>query len=204
MKKNSILLLLSMLISSILLNIYQVNYSDELSDQIAQRDTLIRTERVDHYLHDTIQIHHSTSYSIDGKVVSFEDLFDMLLKLEEEKNLYRDSCNYYKHFFTMSQKFHNDEFKAERHGDSIKYSFKTAPTIDISRIDSTLKSLSLTESLYKSICKKYDIQVTNLQDHNGTLSFEIHADKLDSALMLLPYYGHKLKFDTKKNKWLIK
>jgi len=205
MKRNSLIfILLSFLCVSILLNFYQARYSEELNEQISKRDTLIRTERIDHILHDTIKINHYTSYSIDGKEISFENLYDMLLKMEKEKNTYRDSCNYYKHYYTISQKHHNVDFKEERHGDTVIYSYKAAPSHDMVKIDSTINTLATTKAIFDKVCKRYDISIINQEEKNGVLYFDIQAQKLDSALMLLPYYRNKLKYDAKKKIWIIK
>lgn len=205
MKRSSLIfILLSFLCVSISLNFYQASYSEELNEQISKRDTLIRTERIDHISHDTIKIHHYTSYSIDGQEISFEDLFDMLLKMEKERNTYRDSCNYYKNYYSISQKHHNVDFKEERHGDTVIYSYNMAPSQDMVKIDSTINSLATTKAIFDRVCKRYDISVINQEVRNGVLYFDIQAQKLDSALMLLPYYRHKLKYDSKKKIWRIK
>lgn len=207
MKNNKMTLyMLLLLVCSFAINLFLFDYSSKLEGQVAERDTLIQTVRDHEILHDSVYITEQTRdvYKIGDKEITFEDLFDMVRKLQDEKNLYRDSCNYYKNFYQMSQKYHMDEFKEERRGDTIIYSYKTAPKHDMVKIDSTINSLSTTKAIFNRVCQRYDISVSNIKEQNGTLYFDIQAQKLDSALMLLPYYRHKLKYDSKKNVWKIR
>lgn len=207
MKNNKMTLyMLLLFVCSFAINLFLFDYSSKLEGQVAERDTLIQTVRDHEILHDSIFIteHTREVYKIGDKEITFDDLFDMVRKLQEEKNTYRDSCNYYKKFYQMSQKYHTDDFKEERRGDTIIYSYKTAPKHDMVKIDSTINSLSTTKAIFNRVCQRYDISVTNIKELNGTLYFDIQAQKLDSALMLLPYYRHKLKYDSKKNVWKIR
>lgn len=207
MKNNKITIyMLLLLVCSFAINLFLFDYSSKLENQVAERDTLIQTVRDHEILHDSVHVteHTRDVYRIGGKEISFDDLIDMVRKLQDEKNLYRDSCNYYKNFYQMSQKYHMDEFKEERRGDTIIYSYKTAPKHDMVKIDSTINSLSTTKAIFNRVCQRYDISVSNIKEQNGTLYFDIQAQKLDSALMLLPYYRHKLKYDSKKNVWKIR
>lgn len=207
MKNNKITIyMLLLLVCSFAINLFLFDYSSKLENQVAERDTLIQTVRDHEILHDSVYITEQARdvYKIGDKEITFEDLFDMVRKLQEEKNTYRDSCNYYKNFYQMSQKYHTDEFKEERRGDTIIYSYKTAPKHDMVKIDSTINSLSTTKAIFNRVCQRYDISVSNIKEQNGTLYFDIQAQKLDSALMLLPYYRHKLKYDSKKNVWKIR
>ena len=107
MKKNNITIyILFLLVCSFAINLFLFDYSSKLEDQVAERDTLIQTVRDHTILHDSIYIteHTRDIYRIGDKEISFDDLIDMVRKLQEEKNLYRDSCNYYKKFYQLSQK----------------------------------------------------------------------------------------------------
>lgn len=205
MKNNKIrFYMLFLLVCSFTINLFLFDYSSKLEDQVAERDTLIQTVQVHKTLHDSIYIHTRDVYRIGDKEISFDDLIDMVRKLQEEKKLYHDSCNYYKKFYQLSQKHHKDEFKEERHGDTIIYSYKTGPKYDMAKVDSTINSLSTTKAIFNRVCQRYDIKVVNIKEQNETLYFDIQAQKLDSALMLLPYYRHKLKYDSKKKVWKIR
>ena len=207
MKKNNITIyILFLLVCSFAINLFLFDYSSKLEDQVAERDTLIQTVRDHTILHDSIYIteHTRDIYRIGDKEISFDDLIDMVRKLQEEKNLYIDSCNYYKKFYQLSQKNHIEGFKEERRGDTIIYSYKTTPKHNMVKVDSTINSLSTTKAIFNRVCQRYDINIVNIKEQNGTLYFDIQAQKLDSALMLLPYYRHKLKYDSKKKVWKIR
>ncbi len=205
MKNNKMTIyMLFLLVCSFAINLFLFDYSSKLEDQVAERDTLIQTVQVHKILHDSIYIHTRDIYRIGDKEISFEDLIDVVRKLQEEKNLYHDSCNYYKKYYQLSQKYHKDEFKEVRRGDTIVYSYKTEPKHDMVKVDSTINSLLTTKAIFNSVCQQYDINVVNIKENNGTLYFDIQAQKLDSALMLLPYYRHKLKYDSKKKVWKIR
>ena len=207
MKKNNITIyILFLFVCSFAINLFLFDYSSKLEDQVAERDTLIQTVRDHTILHDSIYIteHTRDIYRIGDKEISFDDLIDMVRKLQEEKNLYRDSCNYYKKFYQLSQNNHIEGFKEEHRGDTIIYSYKTTPKHNMVKVDSTINSLSTTKAIFNRVCQRYDINIVNIKEQNGTLYFDIQAQKLDSALMLLPYYRHKLKYDSKKKVWKIR
>ena len=87
---------------------------------------------------------------------------------------------------------------------SFKVIYKTTPKHNMVKVDSTINSLSTTKAIFNRVCQRYDINIVNIKEQNGTLYFDIQAHKLDSALMLLPYYRHKLKYDSKKKVWKIR
>jgi hypothetical protein len=79
-----------------------------------------------------------------------------------------------------------------RNGKIVKYNELSSEVDSLNQELRILKSkLSLIQSNYSIIFK---------ETNNG---ISIHADKIDSALLLLPYYRDKLSYDSQKKSWTI-
>jgi hypothetical protein len=79
-----------------------------------------------------------------------------------------------------------------RNGEIVKYNELS------SEVDSLNQELRILKSKLSLIQSNYSI---TFKDTNNGIS--IHADKIDSALLLLPYYRDKLSYDSQKKSWTI-
>ena len=69
---------------------------------------------------------------------------------------------------------------------------------------SRLKDTVIFQGMALGLIKRnFDIDYTSRLDSNK-YHVQLEARKADSAFMLFPYFKHKLKYDEKKNNWIIK
>jgi hypothetical protein len=145
----------------------------------------------------------SVSYlTIDERVVTYGELEDMYKDLQIENN---DLKNRISNLLWTDSIFNqiisveiNPVSKSKsislqhRNGKIVKYNELSSEVDSLNHELRILKSkLSLIQSNYSIIFK---------ETNNG---ISIHADKIDSALLLLPYYRDKLSYDSQKKSWTI-
>ncbi|MDR2907276.1 MAG: hypothetical protein LBU91_04730 [Bacteroidales bacterium] len=102
---------------------------------------------------------------------------------------------------------HRTYFYLSRDGEVVSYNeLSTENNTLVFEKDSLLRKyneikfqMNLLEDILDFIGKKYEIVVTKI-DERKTL---IEAHKIDSALMLLPYYRNKLEYDSIDRVWII-
>ena len=186
-----ILLILFLFIVCVLY--FQYDYSNELKKQINQRDTIIASyQKLDSVYETTIQKYVDTvekyiipEFLYGNKRISVEELLDganssirELHKIKYELAMARDSIKYYKIYShevdTLNKKLY-------------KY------------YDSTFIYRG-----YSNIAKaKYGIVFLHTKDSNN-YTFYANSKQLDSALILLPYFRDRLKYDPEKETWEIR
>ena len=169
--------------------VYSIFYIGKLEEQIWERDKTIqelsfRSDLVEEYFdikHDSLE--HTTSYSLKGSKANFtimqqdstELLFrqgDKVLTIQELVKEYNVLIKNYKllikDYEDMANEF-NDEFNK-----------------NMQQIKELKSALGLIE-------KQYNIQYVVKKDSTFSVIELSNTEKIDSALMLLPYYKDKLK-----------
>lgn len=214
--KNILILLLLAFIS---FSIYQNSY---LSRQIHERDDVIlrlnniesnRGNKVDTLIN---KVEKSLSFYIGGNEVSTDEFINYTNNLQYKINFLTDSLEYYKTYYKMTFNEEKDKYMVKREGDKIVYTYigstmdidsaktKINELIDVvnNQLD-TLNNLILYNSLYKAGLDTYGIALKVLNEDINNLEYEFHAPKLDSALMIYPYYKDKLFYDENEKAWRI-
>lgn len=189
----------------------QVNERDNLIYKLTQRDSILN--KIMDIEYDSIS--ETTSYSYltrDGKVLKYNELVS---ELEQSRNNYNQISerhnritNDYINRDTLS--IFLDSLNLEHNGLIIQYNElieKYNSSIE-NRIELTKKYFQVLDSLssFKSIVdltqSKYSIDY-NIRKNGNYKEISIKADKIDSALILLPYFRDRLKLDNEKKVWII-
>ncbi len=184
-----ILVILSVAVT-IFFMISMINYSRALEGEVAARDSLINLMQKE----DSTTLSSTKKYSqiitkyiedcnilIDGKKVSTPDLVKLLNKQMEENQLLSDSLSYYKNLM-----------QAERVRKHHYYS-------SMNSIDD---SLFISKKIIQLVKQDYGISYEVTRAGNK-FSIVRNPSTADSAVILFPYYKHKLKKDTIAGQWLI-
>ncbi len=209
--------------------IFTYNYVDSLIDEINKRDLIIENlNKNDSINHSIIENPNNglnkTNDLSSGDLVKYanemsnaiDSLYDVLIHNQNQLNNLNDSLRFYKIYYDFSQsKFKHKYIAAKNASGGRNFSFEpNAVTIseykkcqdETNKLRKEIFNLKNSLSLYKTACEKYNIQIkTKATNKNGNsyTSYDIFSPKLDSALMLLPVYGNKLKYDSKNNVWSI-
>lgn len=210
--------------------IYTYNYADSLTYEIRQRDNTIEILNSRDSIQQSIinarnNSNNSESISFSsGELVKYanemsntiDSLYNKIIGLHNEINNLNDSLRYYKIYYDYSQRKFNHIYTVKKNasGDN-NYSFDSNAIIKDEYIKSQTKVNELTSQLfelnstlrgYEQALKKYNIEVETVRTKIGNvtaISYKTEAIVLDSALMLLPVYRDKLKYNEKKNEWSI-
>lgn len=196
-------------------------YIKGLEHQIANRDSLIKE----------IQTSNLTSKPLDSILhnaprnnISTDDLIRYTNDLVKRNNIIEDSLEFYRTYYNLSKRSTNPNFSVKNEGNSRTYSYQSR-SLDIDTVNSILKSglekssrewssklneeykrsteLENKLNMYKKAIDKYGIQFNNIKKEGNTISYDIEAPQVDSALLLLPFYRKELKYDSKKRQWTI-
>lgn len=188
---------------------------DALIEKLTQRDSILN--KIMDFEYDSIAGTSSYTYRVrDGKVVKYntlakeldeskEDYNEVIQRHSEiiEKNKQNEE-NYNSLYESMNAlyKDHNDLVKKynELVGDynkNIKGNNENLRNLNVVR-----DSLSSFKTIVRLTQSNYGITY-NIQRENNTKTISINAEKLDSALVLLPYFRNRLTLDTLKNVWII-
>ena len=200
------LLFLLILLASFGFSLYY-NYS--LEKQVKERDALILNMSKDKYGQnktiDTITqeiLKEVTYITNDGERLTSEDIIRYTNSLINEMNLIQDSLRYYKAYYELSQRNYNHTFKEEKTLFSSKYEFvgSVPDTIQIEKMKKELKNLIVENHKQEKALDHYGIVIRDIPNSN---EFTYYSQKVDSAMVLLPYYRDKLKLSNDGKSWII-
>jgi hypothetical protein len=222
-KKISIVtLLLTMIITIILLGI-SVFYNIKLQDQIAKRDNIIQElTQHDSILKQIMEIKydsitHTISYSYrirEGKILKYNQISDELDKSQKE---YTDILNKNQKLLNENNQSIDDynllvnQYKSmldnyqitnKKYSDLVQnynFNIETSKKLNV-KFNSTHDSLSIYKAIVSLINKNYSINY-KIQIDGEFRKISISSEKLDSALVLLPYFRDRLTKD--KDVWKI-
>lgn len=217
------LLILLIIIISMCVSLY---YNYTLQNQIYERDEIIKDLTYkDSLLNQIMDIEYdsaaqTTSYSYrvrDGKILKYNVLADELDKTKFEYELmsvkhnkianentqniddYNSLTKSYNSLYTdyslLNNKYNSliDEFNK----------FVNFQKSTIETYKSTADSLSSFKTIVSLIQSNYHVNY-EITKTGKTKKVSINADKLDSALVLLPYFRDRLKLDENGKVWTIK
>lgn len=192
MKKIIDAIILFLLLLIICLAYFQYGYTKDLKEQIALRDTIIyRYESIDsiygktlkRYV-DTVEKYITPQFIYGDKKISSEELIETFNKhikelycTKYELAIARDSLQAYKDYHDNTEKVYKS-----------LYEYK----------DSTIIYRGYTNIAEK----KYGIEFTYKKDSDYYI-FYAKSKQIDSALIILPYFRDRLKYNPKDNSWEI-
>lgn len=220
-KVTSLFILLLVLIS-LGVSLY---YNQTLQEQVNERDILIKDlTQKDSILNQIMDIKYdsvtkTTSYSYrvrDGKVLKYSSLAD---ELDKSKNDYdqisekhskiinenNQNINDYNSLLNSFNSLNKDHQELQARFNSLvdKFNIKIA---DKNKLIDDLNVLADSLSSYKSVVRliQSNYQINYSIIRNGrSKDISINADKLDSALVLLPYFRDRLKLDNAGKVWTV-
>lgn len=209
--------------------IYTYSYLDSLKEEIDKRDIIIenlnKKDSINHsIIENAIPVTSKANEFSSGDIVKYanemsntiDTLYTMLIDKQNQLNNLNDSLRYYKIYYDYSQSKYNHKYLAIKNSSGGRnYSFSANAVIlseykkcqdEINNLRKEIFDVQNSQRMYKNACEKYDIKIkttTNNMNGYSYISYDIFSPKLDSALMLLPVYGNKLKFDSKNNEWSV-
>lgn len=193
MKKIIDIILLLLFPFIVCIGYFQYDYSNELKRQIDKRDTVIASyQKLDSLYEstirkyvDTVEKYITPEFLYGDKKITAEELIETanssigeLYKVKYELAIARDSIRAYKVYSDETNKLNKELYKY---------------------YDSTFIFKG-----YSNIAKaKYGIVFSHIKDSNN-YTFSANSKKIDSALILLPYFRDRLKYNYEKKTWEIK
>jgi hypothetical protein len=145
----------------------------------------------------------SVSYlTIDGKVITYGELGDMYKDLQIENNDLKNKMSNLMWTDSIFNQIIFVEIDPISKSRSISLHYRNGKVVKYNELSSEVDTLNQELRVLKSklnlIQLNYNIMFK--ETNNG---ISIHADKIDSALLLLPYYRDKLLYDPQKKSWII-
>lgn len=231
LNKNTILTYITIFISAIGLVLGYDSYRTK--SQLNERDNLIaemkeenseRSQKIDTLVR---TITNGISFSKNGKTLDSDELISYIKNLEKAQSTFaneiqtlEDSLQYYKAYYELSQRQSKSSFSVKKDNTKVSYSLQTQSipvdsanaiinfTIDeknkvINSLYKEIAELKLKLSMHEKAVKKYGIEFNNIKRNEDEVSYIIEAPRVDSALLLLPYYRKNLKYNAKKGHWEI-
>lgn len=171
---------------------FTLYYNYKLEEQVRERDNMISKLTIsDQLVKEYFDIKHD---SIGGTTSYI---------LKESKRIIR-TVNTEKTIYTPETIIRDDKLLYNTYNNLIgKYNnlvkdFNTLST----NYYNTRDSLETNKIIISLIKKEYPIH-TSIEKKQGVRKISINSVKLDSALLLLPYYGDRLKYNAKDKSWKI-
>jgi hypothetical protein len=209
--------------------LFTYDHADSLQSEIEKRDLIIERLNKNDSINQAIiensnQLIENKNEFSSGELVKYanemsnaiDSLYNKLLDRQNQINSINDTLRYYKIYFDLSQKKFNHKYIVSKNaGGGRNYIFEQNAVViseykksqdEINNLQKEVFNLKNSLKLYKSACEKYDIKIegtTSSKNGYNYTSYDIYSPKLDSALMLLPVYGPKLKFDSKNKIWSV-
>ena len=224
MGRSKLIAVISVLLSlvCVILSAYLYRYNARLDEQIKNRDELISgmRQKQDSIYKDTT-VFKTSSITFDNKEITTEELIRYANNLHREISELKDSIQYYETYYELSMRTNHAKFDVSVDGGKVRYIYTSKKHVDVDSVNILLdkRTKMANEHIYKynklvdehnklrenfdryeKAINKYGIK---FQDIDST-SYYIVAPRVDSALILFPYYRKKLKYDANKNMWEIK
>lgn len=193
-KVSSVLALLFFVLfgGSVFLNYKLTTYLDEYEDQVERQDSMIKkltfsSDLVNEYFdikEDTIT--HTITYSLKKNKREKE-----IERITEYSTKYVDP-----QFIKNGQKMTSDEVVD-------KFNKLVSDYYELTKKYQAKNDTVIIQGMALGLIKRnYDIDYVSKM--NGDLrTVKVFGEKVDSALLLLPYYRHKLSYDPKTKAWIV-
>lgn len=223
------ILVLTVLICMSIAFIFTYINVDSLKEEIRNRDLIIenlnKNDSVNKSIIDGKNSTRNTMNNVSsGELVKYanemsntiDSLYDEIIYKQNRINNLNDSLQYYKIYYNFSQsKFNHKYIVVKNASGGRNFSFDPNAVSkgeyekcqnNIINLRNEINNLKNSLNAYKNACEKYDIKVktSNVRKSGyNYISYDISSPKVDSALMLLPVYRNKLKYDSKNKEWSV-
>lgn len=187
-------------------------YSDRLEDTIARKNAIISSYQYRDSLYEKIldikdSMYYITYRMYNGELVTYRQLelqYDSIQRLYyKERNENLDNQMYLQLIQEMYPTITMSKSEGKLHVSGLNYDaqIKTANA----RVDSLDRACRNLHNNYEEVKLKYELIIKHYpiavkQDSNR---FYLDAPKIDSALLLLPYYREKLSYNPETRVWTI-
>lgn len=216
MKNKSIIFLLTTIsIVSIILLIILGNYIFELEYQLNKKDAFIEKsvksdsildEKTKEYADKITEYVENCNFYIDGKKISQKEVLRITNNALNDNTKYRDTISRLRFIIKNAKEDYGISYKVTRKGDTLYSSKKLTKTDSALAYYPKLKELedkyyqtrdSLEKYKWQSELVKNDYGITyEIKKERGTLkSYRKSNAKIDSAMVLLKYFRHRLSKD---------
>lgn len=180
-----IILLLSLLITGLLFDsnkelMRDIESKEILINDIASRDSIL-IEKTKEYSEIISKYTFENEFVLGNKKISVKELVDLFNNMLDENIQIKDSLNYFKSQ-TRAEKERTTFYKKNY----IKY----------------LDSMTYYKFGYKSAIKDYGIQY-KIKQIDSSIILQRSFSKVDSALLLYPFYKDRIRKDTITGNWII-
>lgn len=162
----------------------RIHERDAYIESFVQGDTTIVRERIE----------TQTTFMVGTKEMNADEFVDYVNKLRLEYIVQIDSLDYYRRFYKMVCKDFGFNFSSKVSQDSTKVEYLLSYPHGIKDVD----QLSRDHFLLNEVVKKYDIVI-----EEGDGFYVISSEKIDSALVLLPYYRDRIKKTDDGKAWAV-
>jgi len=169
---------------------FLIDHSDKLERELIYKDSLIRRiQRNDSLYNNSVKGYSEVieryisdcNFILNGKKISTEELVKLANHTLNENEILKDSIRYYKLLWLKSQISLSES--------QLKY-------------DSTYDSLFVNGAIVSFIKKRYGISYAYVRK-GDKYTFTKNSSKVDSALILFPYFKDRLKGDSTGIHWTI-
>ncbi len=183
--------------------IYSIYYTDKLEEQIRERDKTIqelsfRSDLVDEFFdikYDTIE--QTVSYSLKSSkanyVIMQQDSTEMMFYKGDRALSAQDIVEEYnqllEHYNELADEYNALIKNYNELGDKYKRLVKEYNVV----YNDKMRQIQELKTVLGRIEKSYDIQYVITRDSTQSVIVLMNTERIDSALMLLPYYRDKLK-----------
>ena len=186
----------TLIFAAILYVIY--NYNSDLESQVAKKDEIIENFETTDSLNQSLLKEYASkidnyvdncTFNINGKEITAQEVVRIVNKEFRNNQLYRDSLDYYK----KRTKTLDDLYKAE-YNKQLNLNSESYKSQYQRLIDEHIDSLNIYRFMVKLAKKHYGLEFKVKKEKN-TLSAEWGGKMIDSAIVLFPYYKHRLSKD---------
>lgn len=210
MKRNNIIYGILILIIGVLgyIVIFLYTENNNLTNEVKRRDALLVSalNQDSIWLHkqDSIiqNVEKETFFYMGNKKMSGDEFIAYMNALLNRYGELEDSLQYYRNYYSLVQPRLKTHFDFEESLDSVAntkhivYHVSYDSIIPISRKE--IEDLEYNNQILSHIIGKYKFKIDKHPTH-----FSIRAEKIDSAMMLLPFYRDKIKYSAKDKCWII-
>ena len=187
-------------------------YSSRLEDTIARKNEIISNYQYRDSLYEKIldikdSMYHTTYRMYNGELVTYRQLelqYDSIQRLyhkERSENL--DNQVYLQLIQEMYPTITMSRSEDKLHVSGLDYNAQI--TTANARVDSLERKCRSLHNNYEEIKLKYELIVKNypIAVKRDSNRYYLEAPKVDSALILLPYYREKLQYNPETKMWII-
>ena len=176
---------------------YEIARRDELLTSALNQDSvwLIKQDSIIQFVEKNIFFYAGNEKMTGDEFIKYVN------SLYDRNRVLQDSLDYYKQYYNMTQSAFNPCFSANLDSASqrIVYTLKYSELDKTLFNDQYLKDCLRDRERLKTLLNHYAINIKEVKD-----GYIFESPKIDSALMLLPYFRSRLEYIPDKRCWVIK